>query len=160
MKIETVQVPNDDERFKWLDKVATWMDSRFVIPGTKIRFGLDPIITFFPVAGDVTTILISSMLVYQMHQYGASRKLVIKMMGNVLLDAVLGAIPVIGVVFDLAYKANERNVKLLKEHYLEGKHQGSGTWIIVSILLGIILLVIGILHLFWLLLDSLFGFFQ
>lgn len=159
MQIENIQVDNKEGRFVLLDRIARWLDSRFVIPGTKIRFGLDPIISFIPFAGDLVTVLISSVLVYQMNQYGASRKLVIKMMGNVLVDAVVGAIPLIGVVFDLIYKANDRNVKLLKEHYLEGKHQGSGTGIIIAFLLLIILLVVGILYLFWLLLDYLFSLF-
>lgn len=159
MKIEAVQVPKDDERFKWLDRIAALLDSRFKIPGTNIRFGLDPLISFIPFAGDVLTTVISSMLVYQMYQYGASRKLVIKMMGNVLLDAVFGAIPVIGVIFDLTYKANDRNVRLLKEHYLEGKHQGSGNWIIILLFFGIILIVAAILYLFWLLFNYLFQLF-
>ena len=132
------------------------MDSRFEIPGTNIRFGLDPILSFFPAAGDLITLAISGMLVYQMQQHGASRKVVIKMMINVLIDVVVGAIPLIGVIFDTIYKANNRNVRLLKEHYQEGKHMGKGTGLIIAFMLVALLILGAILYGMWLILDAIF----
>ena len=109
------------------------MDSKFLIPGTNIRFGIDPLMSLFPIVGDLMTYIVSGMLIYTMHNEGASRKVVIKMILNSTLDAIIGAVPLVGTIFDIFYRANDRNVKLLKEHYLEGKHQGSGTGVLVVI---------------------------
>src|SRR5687768_9274510 len=118
---------------EWIERIAQWMDSRFVIPGTDIRFGIDPMMSLFPIIGDLMTYVVSCVLIYTMYNEGASRKVVIKMILNSTLDAIIGAIPLVGTVFDIFYRANDRNVKLLKEHYLEGKHQGSGTGLLIVI---------------------------
>jgi hypothetical protein len=118
---------------EWIERIARWLDSKFVIPGTTIRFGLDPLMSLFPVVGDFVTYVISGMLVYNMYQHGVSRKVVIKMILNSTLDAIIGVIPVVGTFFDIFYRANDRNVRLLKEHYNEGKHHGSGNGILLVI---------------------------
>lgn len=130
--------------FTLIDKVTRVMDSRFRIPGTRFRFGLDPILGLVPGLGDATSLTISGVLIYYMYKYGASRKLLILMAGNVILDAVIGSIPIIGQIFDFAYKANEKNVKMLRRHYQEGKYRGSGTGILVAIIL-IVLTIAGLL---------------
>ena len=134
------------------ERIAKLLDSKFEIPGTGIRFGLDPLLSLMPVLGDLVTLIISSMLIYTMHNHGASRKVVVKMMLNAGLDTVIGAIPLVGTVFDVFYRANDRNVRLLKEHYFEGKHQGSGAgllFIIVLIAIVVIALVVyGVYKLF------------
>jgi hypothetical protein len=126
---------------KWVEEFSKYLDSKFIIPGTNIRFGLDPIMSLFPVVGDLMTFIISGVLIYTMHNHGASRKVVIKMIMNSTLDAIIGAIPLVGTVFDVFYRSNDRNVKLLKEHYLEGKHQGSGNGIILLVVICAIILV-------------------
>jgi hypothetical protein len=130
----------DIRELKWIEQVINVMDNRFRVPGTNIRFGLDPIIGLLPVVGEVVTFSISSILILSMVKYGVSRKVIIKMIGNVAIDAVLGSIPLIGDLFDVAYKANQRNYKLLKEHQLEGKHTGSGTGLLIGV--GLVLLVL------------------
>lgn len=124
---QKTSIPN----IKWIERFARLLDSRFLIPGTNIRFGLDPVFSLFPVLGDLITYLISGALIYTMHNHGASRKVVIKMIMNSTLDAVIGTIPLVGTIFDIFYRSNDRNVQLLREHYLEGKHQGSGNGILV-----------------------------
>src|SRR5688572_23474351 len=119
-----------------IERFARFLDSRFIIPGTNIRFGLDPVLSLFPVIGDLITFLISGMLIRSMYTYGASRKVVIKMVVNSTLDAVIGAIPIVGTIFDIFYRANDRNVKLLREYYFEGKHQGSGRGLLLIIILA------------------------
>jgi hypothetical protein len=126
---------------KLVEDIARFLDSRFIIPGTNIRYGLDPILSLFPVVGDLVTFLISGALIYTMHNHGASRKVVIKMLLNSTLDAVIGAVPIVGTVFDVFYRSNDRNVKLLKEHYYEGKHQGSGNGLLLVIVVLCILVV-------------------
>lgn len=123
----------DAPALKGVEQIAKLLDSQFSIPGTNIRFGLDPIFSLFPVIGDFITYLISAALIYTMHTQGASRKVVIKMLLNSTFDAVLGAIPIVGTVFDVFYRSNEKNLRLLREHYMEGKHEGSGNGILLVI---------------------------
>jgi hypothetical protein len=133
-----------DARLRWVDHVARLMDSQFRLPGTNFRFGLDPILGLIPVVGELGTFAISAALILTMVRHGASRKVVVLMVLNVLLDTVVGSIPVLGNLFDFAYKSNERNVRLLRQHYGEGRHQGSGTGLIAVVvlaLLGILVLV-------------------
>lgn len=148
----------DVESLKWVEKISHLMDSRFTIPGTKIRFGLDPILSLIPVLGDLATYIVSGVLIYTMHNHGASRKVVLKMVINATLDAILGAIPLIGTVFDTFYRANERNVRLLREHYQEGKHTGSGRGLLVLTVAILIIIVLGVLFLLWKIFEALFEF--
>ncbi|GAB2940294.1 hypothetical protein GCM10027048_00720 [Hymenobacter coalescens] len=129
-----------DARLRWVDKVAHLMDSQFQLPGTSFRFGLDPILGLIPVVGELGTFAISAALIVTMIRHGASRKVVVLMVLNVLLDTLVGSIPIIGNLFDFAYKSNERNVRLLRQHYGEGRYQGSGTGLIVLVL-GVLLLI-------------------
>lgn len=126
---------------KWIERYSRFMDSRFTVPGTKIRFGVDPILSLFPVFGDLLTYMLSGFLIYTMYQHGASRNVVIKMVLNSTLDAIIGAIPLVGTVFDVFYRSNDRNVRLLKEHYFEGKHQGSGNGLLFTVIICAIVLV-------------------
>lgn len=141
------------DNFKYISRL---MDSKFVIPGTGIRFGLDPIFSLMPVLGDLITLVISSMLIYTMQKHGASRKVVVKMMINAGVDTLIGAIPLVGTVFDVFYKANEKNVRLLREHYYEGKHQGSGTGLLVLIFVIALLIIGAIVFLIWKLFEWIF----
>jgi hypothetical protein len=138
------------------ERIARLMDSKFEIPGTKIRFGIDPVLSLMPVLGDLITFIISSMLIYTMYNHGASRKVVIKMMLNSGLDTIIGAVPLVGTVFDIFYRSNERNVKLLREHYYEGKHQGSGAGLLLIIFLIILVVTAAIIYGIWQLFEALF----
>ena len=126
---------------EFIERLAQWLDSRFLIPGTNIRFGIDPMMSLFPIIGDLMTYVVSGMLIYAMYNKGASRKVVIKMILNATLDAIIGAIPLVGTIFDIFYRANDRNVRLLKEHYFEDKHQGSGKGLLGAIALAALILV-------------------
>lgn len=129
--------------FLWVERLSVLMDSRFRIGN--FRFGLDPILNFIPFAGQIATFIISLILVTVMYRNGASGKIAIKMLLNVTWDALLGSIPLLGNVFDFFNKANDKNIKLLREHYYENKHQGSGKniiFLIVSILAIVITLLI------------------
>jgi hypothetical protein len=134
-----------NSKIKWVEKVSHLMDDQFRLPGTNFRFGLDPIINFIPVAGDLGGFAVSTVLLLTMAKHGASRKVLLLMTLNVILDSTIGAIPILGHIFDFAYKSNTRNIRLLKEHYEEGKHQGSGkgiiAWIIIVLILSLVLIV-------------------
>ena len=133
----------------WISRLSYLMDEQFRLPGTRYRFGLDPIINFIPFAGDLTGFLISGGMVLAMANKGASSKIVVLMCLNILLDATIGAIPVIGQIFDFFFKANSRNLKLMKEHYLENKHQGSGKGIIIWTLIILFLILALLVYAIW-----------
>jgi hypothetical protein len=147
----------DQHDLKWLERISTLLDSQFNIPGTKFRFGLDPLIGLLPFAGDASTFMISAMMVVYMAKYGVSKKVLILMMLNIILDSTVGAIPVIGSIFDFVYKSNDRNIRLLKQHYHEGKHQGSGTGILVTIVLITFIILILIAYGFFKLFSYIFS---
>jgi hypothetical protein len=132
------------EEIRWIESIANLMDSKFTLPGTRFKFGLDPIIGLIPGIGDITSFAISGLLVTIMARHDASGKVVILMLLNILLDAIIGGIPIIGNLFDFVYKANNKNIRLLKNHYGKGKHQGSGKGIIIGLTV-ILLLLIGLM---------------
>ena len=135
--------------FLWVERLSVLLDSRFRIGN--FRFGLDPILNFIPFAGQITTLIVSLILVVVMSRNGASGKVVIKMLLNVTYDALLGAIPVLGNVFDFFNKANDKNIKLLHEHYYESKHQGSGIGILLILVFSILILITVFFYLMYLL---------
>jgi hypothetical protein len=104
------------ERVARIDWLATLLDTRFVIPFTKFRFGADSLIGVAPGLGDVVTTALSLYIVYEAHKLGAPKHLIARMLGNVALDGVIGAVPVAGDVFDVLWRANRRNVRILREH--------------------------------------------
>jgi hypothetical protein len=139
-----------------IERIARLMDSRFVIPGTNIRFGIDPLLSLFPIFGDLISYIISGALIYIMHTQGASRNVVIKMILNSTQDTIIGAIPLVGTIFDIFYRANDRNVRLLKEHYFEGKHQGSGNGLLLLIASLAVLIVAATFYGIYKLVEAIF----
>lgn len=132
-----------------LSLLAKLMDSQFKVPGTNIRFGLDALIGLVPGVGDMTTFGISSYMLWIMAQNGASGFVLARMVLNVLIDTVFGSVPVIGDIFDVAYKSNIKNLKLMQEHYVEGRHNGSAWKLIIPIMLILLLLMGAILYLLY-----------
>ena len=100
-----------------LDALATFMDAAFVIPGTNIRMGADGIIGLVPVAGDMIGGAISSYIVWEARQLGAPGWLIARMMLNVAIETGFGAVPLLGDMFDVMFRANLRNVALLKNYF-------------------------------------------
>ena len=133
-------LPDPEKDLEWLEYASELLDSKFRLPGTKIRFGLDALIGLIPYAGDVTTFIFSIYLVTVMYRKGLSGELALKMFGNLLIDVVVGVIPVIGDLFDIGYKANLKNVSLMKAYYAENKHSGSGRGTLLVFVLALIVL--------------------
>lgn len=145
-----------DERLRWVARTAHLLDSQFRLPGTRFRFGLDPLLGLLPVVGDLSTTLVSVALLLTMMRHGASGAVVVRMGLNILLDSVIGAIPLVGNVFDFAYKSNERNVTLLRRHYAEGRHTGSGKGLVALLLVAFLAVAglvawgsVALLHWLW-----------
>ena len=97
-----------------LETLAHLMDTAFVIPGINRRVGFDALIGLVPIIGDVAGMVISSFIVYEARRLGAPRWLIARMAVNVAFDGVIGAVPLAGDIFDAAFKANRRNVRLLR----------------------------------------------
>ena len=141
-KDKLVNIPELD----WLDGLTSLMDNRLRIPFTNIRFGVDALLTFLPVAGEVVSFGISGVMVLAMARHGVSGMVILKMIFNIFLDAIVGAIPVLGFFFNVGYKANVRNIRLLEEHYEEGMHQGSGLKIVLTVVVALTLCVLLLLY--------------
>ena len=93
--------------------LAVLLDSAFVVPGTSVRVGLDPLVGLIPAAGDAISAAASLYIVYEGWRLGASRGQVAAMLGNVAIDALAGVVPGLGDVVDMAFKANMRNLAIL-----------------------------------------------
>ncbi len=128
-------IRSENASFNNLTWFAKLMDSQFRIPGTNIKFGLDALIGLIPGIGDLFTFIISGMMLSVLVRNGASGFVLVKMVLNIILDALLGSIPILGDLFDVGFKANEKNLKLMREHYLQGRHRGSALKIIIPLLL-------------------------
>jgi Domain of unknown function (DUF4112) len=100
-----------------IKRIARVMDVAWRIPGTKIRFGADSIIGLVPGAGDLVTMGVSLYVLAEAHRMGAPKSLLLKMAGNIAIDSGIGAIPLVGDVFDMFFKSNTKNAKLLLEHF-------------------------------------------
>jgi hypothetical protein len=100
-------------RLEWL---SWFTDSAIRIPGTTRSFGADGLLSIVPGAGSLAGTGISLYLLAEAVRHGAPLPLLMRMGGNVAADMVLGAIPVIGFAFDMVFKANQRNLRLLREH--------------------------------------------
>jgi hypothetical protein len=99
-----------------LEALAKLMDSAFLVPGTSVRMGLDSLLGLFPVVGDLVSGAISSYLIWEARRLGASRWVIGRMAANTLIDTTLGAIPVVGDVFDVVFRSNVKNLALLRRH--------------------------------------------
>jgi hypothetical protein len=110
---------NNIERLATLNRIRKFsylMDSAFRIPGTKFRFGLDPIIGLVPGAGDLVDTAFSAYLIYLATRFNIPPKTFRTMIYNIGLEAVIGSVPLVGDIFDAFYKSNMRNLALLEAH--------------------------------------------
>ncbi len=100
-----------------LDMLATAFDTAFIVPGTKIRFGVESLIRLVPGIGDLAASALSFYLLYEARRLGVPRLLFARMLGNVLIEGTIGAVPVAGDAFDVYFRANRRNIALLRRHF-------------------------------------------
>lgn len=103
-----------EQRIARLEVIAKLLDVAFVVPGTKIRYGIDGLIGLIPIVGDIVTTAISLWLVREARALGAPWHLTARMLGNVAVDGVVGLVPLAGDAFDVMFRANMRNIRLLR----------------------------------------------
>jgi len=131
-----------------LDHLATLLDSAFEIPGTRIRYGLDGLIGLIPGLGDIITGLMSLFIVFVGWQRGISRITQARMLMNIVIDTAVGAVPILGDAFDVAWKANLRNVALLERHLIAPQRaQRADRFFIACLIGGVMLVIAGVLTL-------------
>ena len=124
------------------------MDAGIRIPGTNLRFGLDPILGLIPGFGDAAGAVLAGWILVEAIRLGASRATLVRIAGNVALDAGLGAVPIVGDIFDFAWKANLRNVGLLERHLAAPDRAGrADRSFVVLVISGVCVLAIGLLAL-------------
>jgi Domain of unknown function (DUF4112) len=110
-------------RIEMLEKV---LEGLFTIPGTNQRVGLDVILDLIPVGGSAIAAVMGSYLAWEARNLGMPKTAIVRMAGNIGVDALLGAIPLIGAVPDFFFRSNTRNLKIIKRH-LDKHHPGTVT---------------------------------
>ena len=112
-RVESVRSEEADRVRRSLQQLAWLLDSSLPVPGTRLTVGLDALIGLFPVIGDVIGVALSSYILSQAARLGAPRSVLSRMAFNIAIEGIVGIIPFAGDVFDAAFKANQRNVRLL-----------------------------------------------
>ena len=135
-----------ERRLTHLRRFAIWLDAGIAIPGTSVRFGLDPILGLIPGVGDAAGAVLAAWILLEAFRMGTSRSTLVRMAGNVALDAGLGAIPVVGDVFDFVWKANLRNVTLLERHLAApAQARRADRAFVVLVISGVLALALGLI---------------
>lgn len=109
---------------KRVETLEILLERSFVIPGINRPVGLDAIVGLVPVVGDVVTAIMGAYLIWEARNLGMPKWKIWRMMGNLGVDTALGAIPLVGDIFDLAFRSNTRNLKIIKKH-LDKHHPGT-----------------------------------
>jgi multisubunit Na+/H+ antiporter MnhC subunit len=140
-------------RIEALRRLQWWLDEAFRVPGTSIRVGWDPIIGLVPWAGDLFTALLSCAIVFQAHQMRLPRVVQLRMLMNVAIDLLIGAIPGVGDAADVFWKSNSMNMALLDRHAAEVRPTTVADWLFVAGILTAIVVValVPLVVLYWLL---------
>jgi len=106
----------DEARLKRVRLLSRLLDERLRIPGTTYRVGLDGLLGLIPGVGDTAGALLSAYILYEAIQLGAPKAILLRMVANIGIDTVVGAIPIMGDIFDIVWKANKKNAALLHAH--------------------------------------------
>jgi hypothetical protein len=128
-----------------LQFLARLMDRVFEIPGLRLRFGLDAILGLLPGLGDFATSFVTLYILQEAHRRGVSRLTLARMGGNILVDWLIGSIPLAGDAFDVYWKSNQRNVELLLQHEADPtvrRRQRIGDWLLLIALMAVLVTVL------------------
>ena len=116
-----------------LRRIARLFDAQFRVPGTEIRFGIDPLIGLVPGIGDLASPLLTIAMIWQAVRLRVPKVVLLRMVLNGLIDAAAGAIPIFGDLFDFAWRASEWNMALIERHAMPGRPPTSGDYLFVAI---------------------------
>jgi len=141
-RVQSVEAAGAHEARERLKKLAWLFDSSISIPGTRFTVGLDALIGLIPVLGDLIGVALSSLILAEANRLGAPKSVLWRMAGNVGIEGLVGMVPFAGDVLDAAFKANQRNVKLLDAWYQNpGKTERASRWF------GVLLVAMAVLFL-------------
>jgi len=127
--------------FKWL---ALIMDEIVRVPGTKFRFGLDPLIGLIPGIGDTSSALVSAFALIQAARLGVPKILLARMSLNILINEIIGIIPVVGDAFSFWFKSNARNYQIIKDHRGAPGVSRRSDWVFVIAVLVVLVVIVGV----------------
>ncbi|HVG70962.1 MAG TPA: DUF4112 domain-containing protein [Vicinamibacterales bacterium] len=133
--------PGQEQRLELLRRVARMLDSALRVPGTTFRFGLDPILGLIPGVGDLVSPLFTLGMLFQARDLGVPRVVQLRMIFNVAIDVLTGFVPLIGDLFDFAWKANNRNLALLERHAYEEHKPSAGDWAFVAVCVALLVVI-------------------
>jgi len=140
------------ERLRW---IAQLLDSRYRVPGTQIRFGLDPVLDLIPGIGDLVSPIFALLVIVQGLRQRVPKVILLRMLFNALIDALIGAVPLVGAVGDVFWRANLRNLDLLERHAQPGRPPTRADYVFVfsiAALFGIVIAIpvgVGIFLMYW-----------
>jgi hypothetical protein len=148
-EVEWEVLPPEEDRkksrleplFKWL---ALVMDEFLRFPGTRFRFGLDPLIGLVPGLGDTASAIVSALTLIYAARCGLPKILIARMSLNILINEVVGIVPGIGDAFSFWFKSNSRNYDLLQRHWGAPRRARASDWIFVAAILGVLALIVGV----------------
>ncbi|WP_017655485.1 DUF4112 domain-containing protein [Fortiea contorta] len=142
-RLSTIEPDVKAPTLKRLRQLTWLLDNAVTIPGTKIGIGLDPILGLIPIGGDFLGVMLSCYIVLEAARLGAPKATLGRMVFNIIVDGLVGTIPVIGDFFDFAFTANTNNFKLLEEYLkFPGQNKSADGWFILVLLLGLLVLAI------------------
>jgi len=148
------------ERLQRLRSLAWLLDSSIPLPGG-FRIGLDAIVGLLPVVGDVAGALVSGYILNEARLLGAPRSVLLRMSANVLIETVLGSVPLLGDLFDAGFKANLRNIALLERYHLDPRaSRRQSRWFVTVVTVLLVCLVVALMAIPVLLLMGLISLFR
>jgi Domain of unknown function (DUF4112) len=136
--------PGQTRRLIALRRFAQLLDSAFLVPGTNYRVGLDPIFGLVPGLGDLVSPLFALGILWQARDLGIPRVVQLRMIINVAVDGLVGAVPLIGDLFDFVWKANDRNMALLERHAAHEHGAATADWLFVLVATLVIIAIAAI----------------
>lgn len=113
-RVEGASAYDAEAALRLVELLAGAMDDGVRLPGTALKIPLDPVIGLIPVVGDAITTVVSGIILKKAHELGVSKTTLLRMLLNIGVDAVVGIVPVVGDLFDLGFKSNRRNLRLLR----------------------------------------------
>ncbi len=148
LPFSTIEPDAKAPTLKRLRQFARLLDKAVVIPGTQVGIGIDPIIGLIPGGGDFLGVMFSAYIVLEAARLGAPRGTLGRMVLNIIIDGVVGAVPLIGDFFDFAWTANTHNIKLLEEYLkFPSQRKKADWWFVVGILLLLFVFAIALVAL-------------